>query len=107
MQMSAPRSGGNLSLSNDMPDHDALCVHNPIVLYKFTQLLHEGLVESILYALASCTTTLARMSAEALLSVKSAVKRLMEAAGEPTRGVNRDQETVNEILARFLMAQKN
>ena len=99
---SAAQSGDSLSLSNGVQDHDALCVHNPVVLYKFTQLLHEGLAESILYALASCITTLALMSADTLVSVKSSVERLMEATGEPTCGTKRDQETVDEMLARFL-----
>ena len=35
-------------------DDCAVCVHNPVLLYKLTQLMHEGLADHLLHQITSC-----------------------------------------------------
>jgi len=79
-----------------------VCVHIPVIPYKLTQLMHEGLAEHILIELTSCISSFTRWSPEEIALVKESIIILMEAAGESVMDGDKQSMAVAELLERFL-----
>ena len=88
--------------SGSTKEEKVTCVHNPVVVYGVTKLMHEGLAEHILIELTSCISQLiTTWSNETKASVKENIITLMEAAGRSVNGNERAAMTIDALLEPF------
>lgn len=89
--------------SGSKDDDRIVCVHNPSILYKLTELLLEDLAEHILLELTAILDEISESwTAETMADVKESVVALMEAAGEIVSAEDQKNLPLGALVDNFL-----